>query len=123
MRRGTSRRESLAMQSRSGSEAGRRLLVAVGTAHFENLVDSDLRLVPDELERIATAFIALGYERLQGVADPDRDQLRKLFAKVGEDCSAEDVVVAYSTAHGARIQSASICSRASQTRLIWTKRP
>jgi hypothetical protein len=48
-----------------GSELARRFLVAAGTAHFKELKDSDLPLVPEELARIAASFAALGYERQQ----------------------------------------------------------
>ena len=92
------------MPSQPGSDSCRRLLVAVGTAHFAKLDDSDLKQVPAELERIGTAFTALGYERLQGVTDPDRDTLRKLFADVNKQCVAGDIVVAYYTGHGVRDQ-------------------
>ena len=92
------------MPSQSGSDSGRRLLVATGTAHFPKLADCDLLQVPHELERIATAFSALGYERLQGITDPDRDTLRKLFSDVSKHCVNGDLVVAYYTGHGARDQ-------------------
>lgn len=92
------------MPSQPGSDSGRRLLVAAGTAHFAKLADSDLEQVPVELERIATAFTAIGYKRLQSETDPDRDRLRKLFADVSKHSVDGDFVVAYYTGHGAKDQ-------------------
>ena len=88
------------MPSQSGSEAGRRLLIVAGTEHFEKLADLDLPQVPGELKRSAAAFTVLGYEQHPIVTDPDRDQLRKLFAKVRKSCAEGDLIVAYYTSHG-----------------------
>jgi WD40 repeat protein len=87
-----------------GSESGRRLLIAAGTAHFKELSDSDLPRVPDELECIAKSFAALGYERQQAALsfNPESGQLRALFADARKESRAEDLVVAYYTGHGAR---------------------
>ena len=90
------------MPSQSGSNAGRRLLVAAGTAHFAKLVASDLLQVPDELKRIGVAFASLGYDQLPIVTDPDHDQLATLFDDVKEDSRAEDLLVVYYTGHGAK---------------------
>jgi hypothetical protein len=80
-----------------GSESGRRLLIAAGTAHFKELSDSDLPRVPDELECIAKSFAALGYERQQAALsfNPESGQLRALFADARKESRAEDLVVAY----------------------------
>jgi len=57
-----------------GSESGRRLLIAAGTAHYEKLADRDLPGVPEELALIAKSFTALGYERQQTTLsfDPEK---------------------------------------------------
>jgi WD40 repeat protein len=89
------------MPSQSGSKAERRLLVAAGTAHFDKLADADLLKVPEELERIETAFRALGYELVQVVTDPTSNELKNLFATVRKACIEGDLVVAYYTGHGA----------------------
>jgi WD40 repeat protein len=92
------------MLSPLGSESGRRLLIAAGTARFEGLVDSDLLRVPEELGRIVASFAALGYERQKTAfsSDPDSGRLRTLFSDVKKESRAEDLVVAYYTGHGAR---------------------
>jgi Caspase domain/WD domain, G-beta repeat len=88
-----------------GSELGRRLLIAAGTAHFKELADRDLPRVPEELERIAASFAALGYERQQAALsfNPEsKQELEKLFADLKKESRAEDLVVAYYTSHGER---------------------
>ena len=93
------------MPSPLGSEPGRRLLVAAGTAHFKELADRDLPQVPEELQRIAASFAALGYERQQAALSFDpksKQELEKLFADLKKESRAEDLVVAYYTSHGVR---------------------
>lgn len=67
------------MPSLRGSESGRRLLIAAGTARFEQLSDSDLPHVTAELERIEKTFAALGYKRQQSEAnlDPESEPASK----------------------------------------------
>jgi WD40 repeat protein len=90
------------MPSQAGSEAGHRWLVVAGTAHYENPATRELAQVPSELDRIRTSFAAAGYERLASVTDPDRDQLRGLFAKAKKEGAEGNLVVAYYTGHGAK---------------------
>jgi WD40 repeat protein len=77
-------------------------LVAAGTAHYENPANLELSTVPIELDRITTSFAAAGYAHVAKVTDPDRDQLRKLFAKAKQEGDEGDLLVAYYTGHGAR---------------------
>lgn len=93
------------MPSQSGSDAGRRLLVAAGTEHFEQL--TNLPGVPGELDSIATAFGALGYEPLSISLDPNHDQLKSLFAEAKENSCSGDLVVGYYTGHGAKDEAES----------------
>ena len=90
------------MPSQTGSEPLRRWLIAAGTARYENPANPELFQVPIELDRITTCFAAAGYARLASVTDPDRDQLRKLFAKAKKEGGEGDLLVAYYTGHGAR---------------------
>ena len=90
------------MPSQSGSEAGRRLLVAAGTEHFKKLDNLDLPGVPGELARIVETFATLGYEHLPITLDPDHSELKTLFADVKEASRAGDHVVAYYSGHGSR---------------------
>ena len=93
------------MPSPLGSEPGRRLLVAAGTARFKELADRDLPQVPKELQRIAASFAALGYERQQAALslNPEsKQELERLFADLKKQSRAEDLVVAYYTSHGVR---------------------
>jgi len=87
------------MPSQSGSEGGRRLLVAAGTSHFDRLENLDLPLVPDELSQIAATFEALGY-RPRVVPNPDHEQLEALFDDFKKHSLADDIIVAYYTSHG-----------------------
>ncbi|AMV44289.1 caspase family protein [Paraburkholderia caribensis] len=84
------------------SDAGRRLLVAAGTSRFENLDDSDLPLVPEELARIAKSFGKLGYTRFREKVtdDPTSDELLDLFSAVRKESRPGDLVVAYYSGHG-----------------------
>src|SRR5262245_13202155 len=92
------------MPSLLGSEPGRRLLVAAGTGHFKEFPDFDLPGVPEELERIAKSFAALGDERRQAALSfgPESHQLRTLFVDVKKKSRVGDLVVAYYTGHGVR---------------------
>src|SRR2546430_2557926 len=92
------------MPSPLGSESARRLLIAAGTSHFEELADSDLPGVANELERVVESFAALGYERQRAEfsSDPDSSRLRDLFADAKQESRDGDLFVAYYTGHGAR---------------------
>lgn len=86
---------------RSGFDTGRRLLVAAGTSHFSNLPDQNLLQASYEVEKIANAFRALGYDQLLGSTVENRDQLRVLFENARKSCTKGDLLVVYYTAHGA----------------------
>src|ERR1700734_730465 len=92
------------MPSPSASNAGRRLLLAVGTSKFDALTNLDLRFVPDELALMAKTFAALGYERQSPTAslDPDSRGLLSLVGNLRTQTADEDIVVTYYSGHGVR---------------------
>src|SRR5215468_5037168 len=85
-----------------GSEGGRRLLVAAGTAHYDHLVDADLNEVPAEVQRVVDALSNCGYQRCLAELsqNPSSTELRGALPAWFREPRDEDVTIFYYTSHG-----------------------
>lgn len=81
--------------------SGRRILVATGTAHYQNLPGAGLADVPNEIEGIVSA-LSPEYERFAEIGlNPSITDLRKILPAWLKTLKEEDIAVLYYTGHGA----------------------